>query len=618
MRSTIHARPIHPKLGRGSARRTPLAMLFLLALGLAVSMPATAGLYISPIPGLTSEWHPAPRATSIPLGTTIQLKLPLPPGHEAVWRGVSQVTRQADASVATFELDTLGRRLVEVDHVFPNGSLVEHGCEFTVEAVAIDAIQVPAVRASVDPLLIDPDDPAGSAYDAFWQHSVATLGATDDGRYLTSIHRRVRFSAEVVPPGFAPLVEWRGVGGDFAPRLGGEIELSFQRPGLHRLAVGPPERPTAIQVQTYRTVITSHEPGRDLVPDGVPITFTARTEPAGFEDRVTWVASTLHGSADPVTATGREMTVRFQGTFGDISGEGRQWLGVRADDGAFEQDRKAQPRWNRSVEGLTVVPSTLDPLGEMQATAFFSISAENLVEPVDLSTEVIFLVNGDDVARQTFDIVAQPPSQQFGCNCPPGFVCVILDGVSIGCVSNWLICDPVSLPLQPDDRLDFVVRPLDGADPDEETRDDQAGALFDGGPLLSVAASCPGSISATSAAESVCGTASPIPPMGSIEGQWNGRFTGTVNVGLTMNILGGGADHVGTWRFLNNGDVQNQGLLTAVVDGSDVTIVLLNDDNSPETELVGSLNPLRTEIQGTIDGDRGAFQVRLRQTLTPP
>ena len=71
------------------------------------------------------------------------------------------------------------------------------------------------------------------------------------------------------------------------------------------------------------------------------VTLTARTIPAGFEEEITWLASTKYGRCEPIMGQGPTFTVRFDETWGgSADGVPFQWLGVRADHAAFNQDRK--------------------------------------------------------------------------------------------------------------------------------------------------------------------------------------------------------------------------------------------------------------------------------------
>ena len=70
--------------------------------------------------------------------------------------------------------------------------------------------------------------------------------------------------------------------------------------GMHTLSVGPPMSASTIKIETYGVTITSHQTLVDIVSEGVPILYEAVTEPAGYEDQITWVSSTKYGDAKAV------------------------------------------------------------------------------------------------------------------------------------------------------------------------------------------------------------------------------------------------------------------------------------------------------------------------------
>ena len=88
-------------------------------------------------------------------------------------------------------------------------------------------------------------------------------------------------------------------------------------------------------------VITGHVPEGDIVPEGVPVTFTAVTEPPGYEEDITWLATTKYGTGVPILGRGPTFTTQFDNTFGPHPDGGLwQWLGVKADNAAAGQDQK--------------------------------------------------------------------------------------------------------------------------------------------------------------------------------------------------------------------------------------------------------------------------------------
>ncbi len=157
---------------------------------------------------------------------------------------------------------------------------------------------------------------------------------------------------------------------------------------------------------------------------------------------------------------------------------------------------------NRMVEAISAAP-TAD--GNTMVTAFFSATANPTRGPVDLSTDVSFLVNGQEVERQHFDIQAYPPqTAAFGCNCPPGKLCVTLEGIPMGCIDPPLLCDPISVFLQDDDLLQVKITPAPKAARDNESGDDIGSVLWSGQAQLSIARPCKGQSSAIGVLSNSC------------------------------------------------------------------------------------------------------------------
>jgi hypothetical protein len=173
----------------------------------------------------------------------------------------------------------------------------------------------------------------------FGEESIAAIRHLGGNRWQTSIDRTVDMSVTVSPAEFAALTEWRIPGA--APRLGSSLSRPFDEPGLKTVSVGPPGGAVTALVSVYQVVITSHEPG-DIVPEGVPVTYTAATIPPGLEHGITWLSSTKYGTATPVTGEGPTFTVVFEDTYGPApDGNGDfQWLGVAADNVRLGQDVK--------------------------------------------------------------------------------------------------------------------------------------------------------------------------------------------------------------------------------------------------------------------------------------
>jgi hypothetical protein len=192
--------------------------------------------------------------------------------------------------------------------------------------------------------------PAVMAEHVMQQPSVAVLRQLSKGHYRTSVNQEIQLSAQAAPSRFAPRLEWRVLAGQrpLGVLRGGQVRIAFTKPGRYTVEVGR----QVLTFEIYRTVLTSHETGRDTVPTGVPVTFTAVTEPAGFEQDITWVASGGEGGAEPLLGHGPSFTV----TFGN---EAASRLGVKADNAAFTQSALLPPPGGPTLD-LFQVDATLD------------------------------------------------------------------------------------------------------------------------------------------------------------------------------------------------------------------------------------------------------------------
>ncbi|HEX5758255.1 MAG TPA: hypothetical protein VF121_03595 [Thermoanaerobaculia bacterium] len=310
----------------------------------AAAAGAPTGLYIGPIAGLTTTWHPAPASTALPAGVLLRLRREVPAGGSVTWSGAVETAVQGGWSFAECPLALPGRQVVEAAAVGGDGGVTRASAVFEVQNVPAAAVRLGAVEASVAPVTLDAQDLNASSYRFYRQRSVAALRRVGEDRYRTSVGRPIRLAAAVAPASFAPLVEFH-LPAERKLRqtlLGSPALLSFSEPGTYQVLVGSGPDARRIVFEIYRTRITSHAAGRPAIPDGRPVTFSATTEPPGFEEEITWLASTSYGSADPWMGRGPSFTVRFQDTFGrPWAGPRRvQWLGVRADDAAVGQDLK--------------------------------------------------------------------------------------------------------------------------------------------------------------------------------------------------------------------------------------------------------------------------------------
>ena len=345
-------------------------------------------MMIGPVPGLTSDWHVAPSATAIPLGDSVQFRQPAPPEAQITWIGAYEVLRNESGSVAECPLREVGSHSVRVQVLMPDGGQGQDSIELDIVDIAPESIEL-RLSVWVDPVELDQNSTNPETMFYFRFPSVADLKDLGDGRYRTSVQRRLNFDATVDPPEFKPLIEWRI---DNTTRLSGPVMQSFADVGWHDISAGPLNNPAKVQIETYRVRITSHTSWRDIVPEGEPITFEAVTEPNGYENEITWISSTKYGTAAPVISRGPTFTAQFDDTWGRHgSGIGFQWLGVRADDAVFNQDQKNKnanrccccwKTWTAPGEWIICKTTSSKDTGDSKSVFFFS--GELFETPVDL------------------------------------------------------------------------------------------------------------------------------------------------------------------------------------------------------------------------------------------
>jgi hypothetical protein len=348
-----------------------LLSLILLAAPLQAAEP-TSGLLLGPIDGWTRHWHPAPATLTVPLGATLHFERAMLPGETVHWTGAAEVLNDGHRSVAQCPMNTLGPHVVEAAYRRADGRIHRFRCVLNVVALRPEEVRLSPVQVTFDPVEIPPELEGEAlnrlTYEYFRSGSVAAVTPLGEDRYRTSVQRPLHFAVTVEPPEAAPLIEWVATPSMTRrphARLGTSLEMAFRDPGNHIVEVGPwsPRQSSRrrVEVETYSVSITSHQSGWDLIAEGREVTFHARTFPQGLEEEITWLASTRYGSSDPVVGHGPSFTVRFEDTFGHpspILGGPAQWLGVRADNGVFNQDQKAPGPDEKFGPNLPTGPNT--------------------------------------------------------------------------------------------------------------------------------------------------------------------------------------------------------------------------------------------------------------------
>ncbi len=311
------------------------------------NIPVDYQLRVGPIEGLTTGWHLMLPEMPLPSAIMQLFHYSVPPDVSVRWENAIEIARDEWGSTAFCPLLPGGRpQAINVYLMDADGAEWTASSTITVLEAPIESIEISQPQVWVDEIVIDEDLSEDELNQVtmqyfFRENSIAALTDLGDGWYRTSVTRDVYVSVEVTPPEFAPLIEWR-IDGD-ARTLGATSVLQVTEIGNFQIDAGPPQNAEGFGLETYRVTITSHISDVDNVPEGEPIVFTAETDPPGYEDEITWLSSTLYGTAQPVLGFGPVFIAEFNDTWGpwpqdpDID---FQWLGVRADNTAFNQDNK--------------------------------------------------------------------------------------------------------------------------------------------------------------------------------------------------------------------------------------------------------------------------------------
>lgn len=329
-------------------------------------------LQLGPVEGLTTEWHAAPVRTAVPLGSTLRFKVRVPPTVRVQWTGAREIERKLVESVAEVRLDLPGPHRVDVAYQRRDDRDIRQSVQLDAIDLGEHPLEISPIRIAVDDVAIDPEQPNGVSMNYYFRaDSIAQLARVSDGRYRTSTNRWLTLAVDVEPAGFGPLVEWR-LDGRPQRHLGSPVRMTVYTAREQTISVGTKANGRQLLLDTYRVRITSHRRG-DPLPDGIPVTFHAVTDPPGHEGGITWLASTKYGLSEPLTGRGPTFTTRFV----DPYEEGRSWFGVRADNAKVARDDKQRCDCEVALRGAASDDTTclsVDPtcrIGRVDEIRFF-------------------------------------------------------------------------------------------------------------------------------------------------------------------------------------------------------------------------------------------------------
>jgi hypothetical protein len=352
---------------------------------------------LGPIEGVTTVWHPAPAEITVPIGTTIRLKCADPVDSDLKWNDSFRLERAVDGTIATVQVMKEGVLEVSVrserrhegggDKQKPGQAtaMVVHSCRIIGVALALDAIKASGISVSAATPVLNDQSTNTETMRAFFEggnrtQSISVVREVHPGHYVTARSRIVEIAARAEDSRFASLMEVRVPG--YRPSLG-TIEVLLATTEKHVVEAGPPHHPRRITIETYHVRITEPKAGSSI-EEGKPVVFTAVTEPAGFENQITWLSSTRFGTGAPVLGRGP----RFAATFRDIwgphpeSGATSEWLGVRADDAVFDQDEKFS-FYDDMTHFNNTLSSLEDELGKRVCCVTDSLTRQTLFDSID-------------------------------------------------------------------------------------------------------------------------------------------------------------------------------------------------------------------------------------------
>lgn len=310
-------------------------------------------LAVGPIEGLTTVWHAMPERVVAPVGADLVFRCRVPSQVVVRWDGATESGRTENGSFASYRVEAAGLKQIEVrlaDSEDDQLSRRTRAHTIIVEGVDVSGqgIRVEPISASAAPIELDESTPSREAMRYLFGGSTGEFEEIGPASYRTSVDREIDLRLEVTPAAFAPMIEWRI---DRVPvSLGDNASVAIDQPGLHVVSAGPPGLQAEIRITTYEVFVH----GPNAIPAGEPVTFSATTRPRGFEDRITWVAGSLYGTATPVLGKGASFVVQFDNVIGPNQD---QCYGVRADNQASIVDVLTP---NRCIYVITCIKGSLN------------------------------------------------------------------------------------------------------------------------------------------------------------------------------------------------------------------------------------------------------------------
>ncbi len=300
-------------------------------------------LRLGPVAGITTAWHDAPAIFAVPLGTRLEFDVPAPAGALVSWDGV--VGANTDGGLCV--IDEPGRHKVTVKVVAEGITTYESQVVIQTLATTGSGLTIdvqPVAESIFDDRIVTNQH----TMDAFFSASIAELSQLGEGHYATSVGKPLSWRARIEPEDLAPLLEWR-VDGE-AVSLGTQLHASIDEIGSHRISVGPPEQAARVDLDTYAVEVHPLFSFTGVFPENIALPFLATTEPAGFENLVTWLASTKHGTAYPATGSGPIFSTTFSSTAGPA---GMAWSGVKGDQHQLGGDGPPPPPPQPTVQSVS-------------------------------------------------------------------------------------------------------------------------------------------------------------------------------------------------------------------------------------------------------------------------